>query len=244
MGGDPGERRGPSSKISRAGLEAPTRAETTTPSKWRVRSRRSRRAGRVESQLLTTRSFRPARAEGLEDLEDLRIEAPALLPVEVGDELVEEPLRQVPAADPRGRPPGRSSARSRAPRRRRPSAPRPAPAGAATTPHVPRRAAQDGLVRGGDAPAAERPAVDASRRAGRPRGACSPRRGRPPSSSSGHHLPAVDDDRLAGDVPRVVRRRATRRGRRPRPGRGPRPSGAIFPAAAKASSSVSPIALP
>ncbi len=181
-------------------------------------------------------------AEGPEDLEDLRVEAPALLPVEVEDQLVEEPLRQVPSADPAEdlldeAPPEAALAVFPSPALlalrlpRRDDAPRPA------------QGREDGLVRGGDAPPAERSPVDAFD--GR---VCREER-----------VPRVEEDRLrllqgitcppsmTIDWPVTLRassmvshatRPATSSGTRTRP------RGAIFPAAAKASSSVRPIAFP
>ena len=196
----------------------------------------------MESQLLTTRSFSPRSRRAVEDLEDLRVEAPALLPAEVGDQLVEEPFREGPAADPA------EDLLDEAP----PEAALPVVAAPALlAPRLPRRdeaprpvqGRQDRLVRRGDAPAPERPAVDAlDGRVGRE-----------------ERVPRVEEDRLrlpqgitcppsmTIDWPVTFRASSeASQATRPATSSGTRtcPSGAIFPAAANASSSVRPIALP
>ncbi len=186
--------------------------------------------------------LQPLPAKGCEDLEDLRVEAPALLAMEVKDQLFEESLRQVPSAHPAEdlldeAPPEASFTVVVAPAllalrlTRRDDAPRPA------------QGRQDRLVRGGDAPAAERPPVDAlDGRVGRE-----------------ERVPRVEEDRLrlpqgitcppsmTIDWPVTFRASSeASQTTRPATSSGTRtcPSGAIFPAAAKASSSERPIALP
>ncbi len=186
--------------------------------------------------------LQPPLPERGEDVEDLRVEAPALQPVEVGDELGEELLGERPPTDPREdlldeAPPEAPLAVAAAPALLTPSL---AFGDAAPGPAEGR---EDVLVGGGDAPAAERLAVDRlDGRVGRE-----------------ERVPRVEENRLRPlqgitcppsmtiDCPVTFRASSEARyATIPAISSGTRtaPSGAIFPAAAKASSSSRPITLP
>lgn len=186
--------------------------------------------------------LQPSLAERREDLEDLRVEAPVFLPVEVDDELVEEPFRESSASDL-----GEDLLDEAAPEASLPVAVAPAflAGGLPRRDDAPRsvKGRQDGLVRGGDAPAAERPPVDLF----------------DGGIGREERVSRVEEDRfrlLQGitcppsmtiDWPVTLRASPeTSQATRPAISSGTRtcPSGAIFPAAAKASSSVRPMALP